>query len=537
MIASKATSPQQGGIALLWTAGHQDFEVEAVKITSSNMLTFQLITGEVQFFMIGAYIPPADTTGVDDLRAAWATCPSTCKPLLLGDLNINVGSPQTSREEAIADLLDDINLINMSQKYVQQRCQQQEKGVRWTWWQQRGVHWHQSQPDYCMAWGKDAKLFHNVAFWQPRFLTLDHWAVVTSIVRGRHGQLKLYRRRHQRFPLGLPPVEEQDQQTRLFGELQKICEENATMRRMKNDWILEESWRLLAHRATLCHTGCLCQTGGRCLNCQIGVSLQKDRTDRTATVGATGEAELTGGNVQEAFRHLKGWYRAATETQAKPCYHTMERQTLERVNLYAQSDSPGDPLPINVTPVVINDDVPTDGELRQVAGKLANGRAAGASGMCAKHVKEWLNDMQQEEDPEGHSINGAGDNWRLFVRLVQAAWTHGTIPCQLLWIIVVLIPKGGGDYCGIGLLEPIWKCIERVIDHQLDVIDLHNSLHGCHHNRRTGTAIIEAKLAQQLSYLELRPFYGDSLTYGKLLTQLIRSGVYWCWKDTALALG
>ncbi len=118
MIASKATSPQQGGIALLWTAGHQDFEVEAVKITSPNVLMFQLITGGVQFFVIGAYIPPANTTGVDDLRAAWATCPLTCKPLLLGGLNINFGSPQTSWEEAIADLLDDINLVNMSQKYV-----------------------------------------------------------------------------------------------------------------------------------------------------------------------------------------------------------------------------------------------------------------------------------------------------------------------------------------------------------------------------------------------------------------------------------
>jgi hypothetical protein len=141
--------------------------------------------------------------------------------------------------------------------------------------------------------------------------------------------------------------------------------------------------------------------------------------------------------------------------QAKPCYHTMERQMLERVDLYARRESPGDPLPINVTPVVINNDVPTDGKLRQVAGNLTNGRAAGASSMCAKHVKEWLHGVQQEDDPEGHGVDGAGDNWRLFVLLVQAAWTHGTIPHQLLWIIVVLIPKGGGDYRGIGLLEPI----------------------------------------------------------------------------------
>ncbi len=116
MITSKATSPQQGGIALLWTAEHQDFEIEAVKIVSPNVLTFQLIMGGVHFFVIGAYIPPADTTGVDNLRAAWANRPTTCKPLLLGDLNINFGSPQTSREETIADLLDKTNLVNMSQK-------------------------------------------------------------------------------------------------------------------------------------------------------------------------------------------------------------------------------------------------------------------------------------------------------------------------------------------------------------------------------------------------------------------------------------
>ncbi len=73
--------------------------------------------------------------------------------------------------------------------------------------------------------------------------------------------------------------------------------------------------------------------------------------------------------------------------------------------------------------------------------------------------------MRREEDLEGHGVDGAGDNWCLFVQLVQAAWAHGTIPCQLLWIIVVLIPTGGEDYRGIRLLDPVWKCIEKVIDH------------------------------------------------------------------------
>jgi hypothetical protein len=95
------------------------------------------------------------------------------------------------------------------------------------------------------------------------------------------------------------------------------------------------------------------------------------------------------------------------------------------------------------------------------------------------------------------------------------AWAHGAIPCQLHWIIVILIPKGGGNYRGIGLLEPIWKCIERVIDQRLEAIELHDSLHGCCSKRGTGTAIIKAKLAQQLSYPQLKPFYGVFLDLRK----------------------
>jgi hypothetical protein len=127
-----------------------------------------------------------------------------------------------------------------------------------------------------MAWDGDAKLFQNVAIRRPRIHDLDHRAIVVTIKRGQPGQLKLYRQRRQWFPLQLTPVEEQDQQTRLFGELRKTCEEDAPMKRKQNDWISEESWRLIAHRAMLRHTGRLCQAGGRRLHCQIGASLRKD---------------------------------------------------------------------------------------------------------------------------------------------------------------------------------------------------------------------------------------------------------------------
>jgi hypothetical protein len=362
-----------------------------------------------------------------------------------------------------------------------------------------------------------------VAFWQPRIHNLDHRAIAAFIQKGKVGKLKRYRKSRQTFPLQLPPAEEQDAQTRLFGELRATCKDDAPTRRKHSDWISEESWWLIAYLAMLRRTGRLCQTGGHCMQHQIGVLLCKDRADRTERVGTLIESKLTGGNVQEAFRHLKGWYWAASEMQAKLCFQTMECQTSERVHLYARRLSLGDSLPINVKRTKINDDVPLDGEIRIAVSELSNGRAAGASRMRAEQAKEWLRGIHQEDNPERLGGGpGDGDHWCLFVQLVQAAWTHGKIPCQLLWIIVALIPKGGGEYHSIGLLEPIWKVIERIINHQLDAFNLHDSLHGCRNKHGTGTAIIEAKLAQQLLYLKLKPFYGVFLNLRKAFDAMDR---------------
>ena len=80
-------------------------------------------------------------------------------------------------------------------------------------------------------------------------------------------------------------------------------------------------------------------------------------------------------------------------------------------------------------------------------GKLRNGRVAGATGMKAEHLKEWLADMKHEEAEDG--VEGIWDCWRSFVTLLQAVWESRTIPTQMTWMIIVLLTKGGGDYHGI----------------------------------------------------------------------------------------
>ncbi len=43
---------------------------------------------------------------------------------------------------------------------------------------------------------------------------------------------------------------------------------------------------------------------------------------------------------------------------------------------------------------------------------------------------------------------------------------------------MVLIPKGGGGYRGIGLLKPIWKVVEVIMDKWLNNLEFHDSIYG-----------------------------------------------------------
>ena len=118
--------------------------------------------------------------------------------------------------------------------------------------------------------------------------------------------------------------------------------------------------------------------------------------------------------------------------------------------------------------------------------------------MQAEDLKEWLRGAEAEEKArrEGEEgYEGAGDRWRLLVKLCEHIWRTGGIPQRTLLAIVVLIPKGtSGDYHGIGLLEVILKLLERVLDDRLLKIDHHDYLHGFRAKRGCGTGIIQAKL-------------------------------------------
>jgi hypothetical protein len=102
---------------------------------------------------------------------------------------------------------------------------------------------------------------------------------------------------------------------------------------------------------------------------------------------------------------------------------------------------------------------------------------------------------------------GRGNKWHFFVKLMQTIWERGCVPEEMTLEIIVLLPKGGGKYHGIGLLEPCWKAVEKIMVKRLASIKFHDCLHGGLPKRGTGTASTKAKLVQQLAWRDQCPLY------------------------------
>jgi hypothetical protein len=103
----------------------------------------------------------------------------------------------------------------------------------------------------------------------------------------------------------------------------------------------------------------------RLLGRQIAYGLKGDRRQQAADVAGNIEGLLASGETKEAWRCLKGWYKAASDTAPAASPMSLAAQTAERIDLYRKVPPPGNPLPIHVNKADILDGRPSDGELRE----------------------------------------------------------------------------------------------------------------------------------------------------------------------------
>ena len=278
-------------------------------------------------------------------------------------------------------------------------------------------------------------------------------------------------------------------------------------------WISDASWRLVDQKNALCRLpGPLNYTEYRRLTRRLKASFQEDRKQRTATAGALAEAELNQDppRIKEAWNIIRRWFITVEDRPLPPSREDLQKVTNDRIKLYTKS-LPPDRIPILVAQFDIDDVVPEPDEIADAIRGLRNGKAPGPSKVRAEHLKEWVREAYRDVDPYQ-------ENWDRVVDLIQTCFRERQVPTQMSWSTVVLLPKGNGDYRGIGLLEISWKVIESIINRRIaSKVIFHNALHGFQDRRGTVTACIEAKLLQQLAkmvqktmhftFLDLRKVY------------------------------
>ena len=116
------------------------------------------------------------------------------------------------------------------------------------------------------------------------------------------------------------------------------------------------------------------------------------------------------------------------------------------------------------------------------------------------------------------------ENWAWVVDLVQTAFREGDMEDESTWQAVVLIPKGKGEYRGIGLVEVMWKVVAVILNRRFtSSITFHDVLHGFWAGRGTGTTTLEANLIQQLEAMREEVLYVIFLDLTKAYNALDRS--------------
>ena len=62
--------------------------------------------------------------------------------------------------------------------------------------------------------------------------------------------------------------------------------------------------------------------------------------------------------IQEAWYRIQGWYKAAVNRAPPPAQVTLRRITVERVALYSYVLPPGENIPVNIQPYLVDESVP-----------------------------------------------------------------------------------------------------------------------------------------------------------------------------------
>ena len=188
--------------------------------------------------------------------------------------------------------------------------------------------------------------------------------------------------------LPIQPLTEPMREDGISADLRRAVPKPHAKERRTNNCISEETWRLVDERVSA-RRGTRVQARIRRLSREIAASLKGDIKRRVEIAGEEVETLLGADppNPKEAWRRLKGWYKAAVNRALPPARATLERIMSDRVDLYSYIPSPVENIPVTVKPVKVDDSVSTEDDIEEAFKKMRWNRSGGPSGMLAEHLK------------------------------------------------------------------------------------------------------------------------------------------------------
>lgn len=132
VLATKAASSHQGGVALFYRKQSDRFAVEGIRTHGPNVISCTLVMGYRHWSLVGVYIAPSDTDDETLKYVEEAVRTRVTHPLiLLGDLNVDSWKAvMDDCSENIAAAMALHGLIDLADSFTNNRG-------RWTWSQWR----------------------------------------------------------------------------------------------------------------------------------------------------------------------------------------------------------------------------------------------------------------------------------------------------------------------------------------------------------------------------------------------------------------
>ena len=166
-------------LAFVCTPNTPHFVVEAVERFGTNVLGFQVATGERRWYIVGAYIAPEDEETMEKVVTAIGRKPRGAELMVAGNFNANIKAPEGNRRaENIASDIATAGLEDMAQHLMPRRRRWNRDRPAWD--MRRKGQVVRSRTDYIM--GTDSRLSRMSLSGTPGTTRTIKWSLVACRV-------------------------------------------------------------------------------------------------------------------------------------------------------------------------------------------------------------------------------------------------------------------------------------------------------------------------------------------------------------------